>query len=110
MGFLTGFLAYFIGFLHDLIAVPHVYYAAVVALFFGLATASRAGLVVIPLIAAIVFLAALVVGPYVISHAELVIPKFDSALAWQLLAAYVVFLVADTIVYIAKSVVLRAID
>ncbi len=110
MAVLAGFPEYFVGFLHSLIAMPHVAYAAVVALFFGLVTISRPGLLLVPVIAAIVYIAALTVGPVVISHAQLVVPGFDIALAKELFAAYLVFLVADTIIYVIKKCVLRLID
>lgn len=110
MAFVLGFPAYFIGFLHGLTSVPHVYYAVVVAIFFGLATVSRAGILVVPLIAAIVYVAALAVGPVVFDHAKLVVPAFDLALAKQILAAYLVFLVADSVVYAVKKAILRVID
>ena len=110
MAFLSGFPAYFFTFLHNLSSVPHVYYAVVIAVFFGITTASRPGLVVVPLIAAIVYIAALVIGPVVLQHAKLVVPAFDLALAKQVLAAYIVFLVADTVVYVVKKYVLRVID
>jgi hypothetical protein len=110
MDFLTGFPGYFVNFLTDIITAPHVFYAAVVALFFGLATASKPGLLFVPVIAAIVYVAALAVGPVVIGHAKLVVPALDVALFRQLLAAYLVFLVADAIVYIVKKYLLRLID
>lgn len=110
MAILAGFPAYFIAFLHDISAVPHIYYAVVIAVFFGIATASRPGLVIVPVIAAIVYIAALVLGPVLINNAKLIVPEFDVALAKQLLATYIVFLVADTVVYIVKKYALRVID
>jgi hypothetical protein len=110
MAFLTGFPGYFVSFLTDLITVPHVVYAAAVAVFFGLATISKPGLLLVPVIAAIVYITALAVGPVVISHAKLVVPALDIALIRQLLAAYLAFLVADTLVYVVKRYLLRLID
>lgn len=110
MAFLTGFPGYFVGFLVDLITVPHVVYAAVVAFFFGLATISKPGLLLVPVVAAIVYIAALVVVPVALNHAKLIVPAIDLALARNLLAAYLVFLVADTLIYGAKKYLLRLID
>lgn len=110
MAILEGFTGYFVSFLHNVLVMPHVAYAAVVALFFGIVTASRPGLIVVPVIAAVVYIAALALGPVVLSHATLVVPGFDVALAKELIAAYLVFLVADTIVYAIKKAALGVID
>lgn len=110
MTFLMEFPAYFVGFLHSLLAMPHLAYAAVIALFFGIVTASKPGLVVVPVVAALVYIAALAIGPVVLNHAALVIPAMDLALAKMALAAYVVFLVVDTVVFALKKTVLKVID
>ncbi len=110
MVILADFAAYFVGFLHDVLVVPHAVYAAVIALFFGIVTASRPGVIVVPLVAAVIYIAALAVGPVVLHHAPLVVPGFDIALVKELIAAYIVFLVADTIVYAIKKAVLGVID
>ncbi|MDR3527190.1 MAG: hypothetical protein P4L57_07900 [Rhizomicrobium sp.] len=110
MAIFAGFAGYFVSFLHHVLVMPHVVYAGVVALFFGIVTASRPGLVVVPIIAAVVYIAALALGPVVLNNAALVVPAFDVALARELIAAYLLFLVADTIVYIIKKIILGVID
>jgi len=110
MAILTGFAAYFVNFLHSVLVMPHLAYAVVIAVFFGIVTASKPGLIVVPVIAAIVYLAALTLVPVVVNHAPLVVPGFDIALARQVIAAYLIFLVADTIVYAVKKAVLGVID
>lgn len=110
MAVLTDFAAYFVSFLHTVLVMPHVAYAGVIALFFGIVTASVAGLIVVPVVAAIVYIAALALGPVVLNHAPLIVPSVDIALAKELIAAYLVFLVADTIVYAIKKAVLKLID
>jgi len=109
MAFVAGFPSYLVVFLHDVVTVPHVYYAVVVAVFFGLATVSRPGLLMVPLIAAIVYIASLALGPVLFYNGKLVVPGFDIGLAKELLAAYLLFLLADAIVFAIKKYAVRVI-
>jgi|GEM_PF-1326892 len=109
MAVLAGFPAYFVEFLHALLAMPHLAYAAVIALFFGIVTASKPGLVLVPVVAALVYIAALAIGPVVLNHAPLAVPAIDLAFARQALAAYLVFLLAGIIVFGLKKAALKVI-
>jgi len=110
MAFVTGFPAYFAGFLHMIATMPYVAYAVIIALFFGITTASKPGLVLVPAVAALVFIAAKAVVPVVAHHSPLVVPALDAALAAEAVAAYIVFLIAGTAVYAVKRAVLKVID
>ena len=110
MHIVTSFPPYFVGFLHSLLVSPTYIYVAVIALFFGLITKQFAGVIFIPVLATVVFLAAQAVGPVVLNHAALAIPAFDLALAKTAVAAYIVFLVLDTVVFAIKKLILKIID
>ncbi|GAA0538165.1 hypothetical protein FHS83_003545 [Rhizomicrobium palustre] len=110
MALISGFPAYFVGFVAALLSMPLVFCGAVVAVFFGLVTVSRAGLVLVPAVAAIVFTTLSVFVPNLIGHAPLSIPAFDVMLLRGLVAAYVVFLIADSVVFAVKKAILRLID
>lgn len=81
-------------------------YAGIIALFFGLANASVAGLFVVSAFAAVVYIAAQAVVPPLISHTPIVMPVLDKVLLEQGLVLYVVFFAAILVVYIAKKSVL----
>lgn len=110
MALILGFPAYFVEFVQALSAEPQLYYAVVIGLFFGIATATKPGLFLVPVIAALVFIAARVIVPVALHHAPLTLPAFDGKLALEIIAAYIVFLIADTAVYLAKKAFLKAID
>lgn len=110
MHVITSFPPYFVGFLHSLLVSPTYIYVAVIALFFGLITKQFAGVIVIPVLATAIFLAAQVIGPVLLSHAALTVPAFDLALAKTAVAAYIVFLVLDTVVFAIKKLILKIID
>jgi hypothetical protein len=110
MEIVTSFPTYFVGFLHTLPVMPTVVYVAVIALFFGLITNKFAGVIVIPVLAAAIFIVAQVIGPVVLGHAALVVPAIDLAFAKLAVAAYVVFLVLDTVVFAVKKLIAAIID
>jgi len=109
MAAVISFPSFFISFIQTLIAMPQLYYAAVIALFFGIVTASKPGLIVVPAIAAIVYVTALAFVPAFLHHADLVVPAMDAKLAQAIAAAYVVFLIADSLIYAVKKTLLKAI-
>ncbi len=109
MDIVTSYPAYFVAYVHSLIAIPNCIYAGVIALFFGIVTARLAGVFFVPVVATIVYLAAHAVIPPVLHHAEIVVPAFDLALAKQAVALYAVFLVVDTVVFGIKKAVLAII-
>lgn len=106
MDVVTSFPTYFCDFVHGLAVAPAYYYVAVIALFFGIVTRRVGGAFFTPIIAAVVYLAALQVVPALLHHAEIVTPAFDLALAKQLVALYIVFLVLDGIVFGIKKAIL----
>lgn len=110
MQVITSFPPYFCAFLHSLPASPTWIYVAAIALFFGLITDRFAGVILVPIVAAAVFLAAQVIGPVVLNHAALAMPDFNLALAKEAVAAYIVFLVLDTVVFAIKKLILKIID
>lgn len=110
MDIVTSFPAYFVGYVHTLIAMPTVIYVAVVALFFGLITNKLAGVIVIPVLATAVFIVALALGPVFLNNAALVFPPFDLALAKVAVASYAVFLVLDTVVFAVKKAAVAILD
>jgi hypothetical protein len=110
MEVVTSFPTYFVGFLHTLYVMPTLVYVAVIALFFGLITNKFAGVIIIPILATAVFVAAQAIGPVFVSHADLVTPAFDLAFAKMAAASYVVFLVLDTVVFGVKKLAGAIID
>jgi hypothetical protein len=105
MDIITGFPAYFKDFLHHLDHF-HMIQGAVIALFFGVATASIAGVIIVPIIAALVYIAADAVIPPLMNHTTIMMPTFDTALLKEGIALYVAFLLAIAIVFAIKKVVL----
>jgi hypothetical protein len=110
MEVVTSFPAYFVGFLHALLVMPTLVYVAVIALFFGLITEKFVGVIVIPVLAVVIFIAAQAIGPVVMSRATLMFPVFDLAFVKLAVASYIVFLVLDTVVFAIKKLVGAIID
>jgi hypothetical protein len=110
MDIVTSFPAYFVGYVHTLLVMPTVVYVAVIALFFGLITNKFAGVILIPVLATIIFIAAQVIGPVVTSRAALTVPAMDCAFAKMAVASYIVFLVLDTVVFAIKKLVVAILD
>ncbi len=106
MDVVTSFPAFFCDYVHGLMVMPNIIYAGVIALFFGIVTARFPGVIFVPVVAAVVYVAAQAVIPPLMHSAEIVMPAFDLALAKQLVALYVVFLVADTVVFAIKKAIL----
>lgn len=110
MDVVTSFPTFFVDYVHGLAVAPAYYYVAVIALFFGIVTARVGGALFTPVIAAIVYVAALQVVPALLHHGEITMPAFDLELAKKLVALYVVFLVLDGIVFGIKKAILAIID
>ena len=110
MEVVTSFPTYFVGFLHTLLVMPTLVYVAVIAVFFGLITNKFAGVILIPVLATVIFIAAKVIAPVVVDHATLIVPVFDLAFAKMAVASYVTFLVLDTVVFAIKKLVGLIID
>lgn len=109
MDIVTSFPGYFCDYVHGLLAMPNIVYVGVIALFFGIATVRFMGVIFIPVIATIVYLAAQAVIPSLLAHADIVVPAFDLKLAKEAVALYVVFLVVDTVVFAVKKAVLAVV-
>jgi hypothetical protein len=109
MDVVTSFPAYFVGFVHTLPVMPTIIYVGVIALFFGIVTARLPGVLFIPVLAAIVYIAAQQVIPPLLHHTEIAIPVFNLALAKLAVALYVVFLVLDTVVFGIKKAILAVV-
>lgn len=109
MDIVTSFPAFFCGYVHGLLVMPNIIYAGVIALLFGLATARFPGVIIMPVLAAIAYVAAQAVIPPLLHHGDIVMPAFDLALVKQLVALYVVFLVVDTVIFGIKKAVLAII-
>jgi hypothetical protein len=102
---------FFVSVLHGVVLVsPNYIYAAVIALFFGLITKRAAGVFFIPVLATVVFLAALMIGPVVLKHEPLVYPTFDLDYAKHAGVYYVTFLVAGGVVFAIKKLILKIFD
>lgn len=110
MDIVTSFPAFFMGVIHTLQSAPAYYYVAVIALFFGIVTSRSGGVFFVPVLAAIVYIAAQQAIPALLHHKEIVAPAFDLALVKTVVALYVVFLVLDTVVFGVKKAVLAVID
>ena len=80
-------------------------YAGVIALAFGLLTEGVVGVFLVPAIAAVVYIAAQAIIEPLLNHGAILTPQLDKAMAEQVLTLYVVFLVADTLVYAIKKAV-----
>jgi hypothetical protein len=98
MHIITSFPPYFVGFLHSLLVSPTYI------------TKQFAGVIFIPVLATVIFLAAQIIGPVLLNHAVLATPAFDLALAKTAVAAYIVFLVLDTVVFAIKKLILKIVD
>ena len=109
MEIVQSFPAYFVAYLHSLIIMPTVVYVAVIALFFGVITDKLSGVILTPIVATLVFVAAMAIGPVIMNHAALALPEFDLAFAKLVVASYAVFLVLDTIVFVIKKLILKII-
>ena len=105
MDIITGLPGYLTGFIHHLDHY-HMIQAGVIALFFGIAAASIVGVIVVPVIAAIVYIAADTLIPPLLHHATIVMPAFDKALLQEGVALYVFFLVAVAIIFAIKKAIL----
>jgi hypothetical protein len=105
MDIITGLPAYLQQFVHGLDHY-HMIQAAVIALFFGIAASSIAGVIIVPVIAAIVYIAADAVIPPLLHHTAIAMPMFDKHMLQEALALYVFFLVAVAIIFVVKKLVL----
>ena len=102
MEIITTFPTYFVAGLHQIDPI----YGVIIALFFGVATATVVGVIVSPILAAIVYIAAKAIIPPLIHHTALVMPTFDKALLKEGLVLYVAFLVAIAVVFALKKIVM----
>lgn len=105
MDIITGLPAYLTGFVHHLDQY-HMIQAGVIALFFGIAASSIAGVIIVPAIAAIVYIAADALIPPLMHHTTITMPVFDKALLQEFVALYVFFLVAVAIVFAIKKAIM----
>jgi hypothetical protein len=106
MDVVTSFPAYFMDVVHGLCVAPAYFYVAVIALFFGVVTSRVGGVFFVPVVAAVVYIAAQQVIPALLHHTEILVPAFNLALVQKLVALYIVFLVVDTIVFGIKKAIL----
>ena len=109
MDVVTSFPVYFMDLVHGLCVAPAYFYVAVIALFFGIVTSRAGGVFFVPVLAAVVYIAAQQVIPALMHHTEIVVPAFDVALLKKFVALYVVFLVLDTVVFGVKKAILAVI-
>jgi hypothetical protein len=109
MDIVTSFPTYYMDFVHGLMVAPNYIYVGVIALFFGVVAVRLPGVLFLPVLAAIVYVAAQIVIPAVVHHTAIVTPVFDLALAKKLVALYIVFLIVDTVVFAIKKAVLAVI-
>ena len=101
MDVITNFPTYFVENLHSI----NYLYAGIVAVVFGILAGRAFGIIVWPVIASAVYLAAVMYVPVLLNGGEFVMPVFDKALLEQFIAFYVIFLVADTVVVIIKKLI-----
>lgn len=102
MDVIMGLPAYLTGFIHHLDQY-HLIQAGVIALFFGFAASGIAGVIVTPILAAIVYIAADTVIPPLLHHASIAMPVFDKAMLQEGVALYVFFLIGIAIVFAVKK-------
>lgn len=107
MEIIQSFPAFFVGYVHSLPVMPTIIYVAIIALFFGLITQRLAGVIIVPILATAIFIAAQIIMPVVLNHAVLAAPVFDLAFAKLAVAGYIVFLVLDTVVFAIKKLILK---
>jgi hypothetical protein len=105
MDIITSFHTHFIDFLHHLDHY-HMIQGAIIALFFGVVVGSLPGLIIVPVLAAIVYIAADAVIPPLMNHGHIVMPVFDKALLQEGVTLYVAFLVAIVVVFAVKKLIL----
>ncbi len=105
MDIITSFHTHFSDFLHQLDNY-HMIQGGIIALFFGVAVGSIPGLIIVPALAAIVYIAADAVLLPLLHHGHIVMPVFDKALLQQGVTLYVAFLIAIIVVFAVKKLIL----
>jgi hypothetical protein len=106
MDVITSFHAYFREFLHGMDHY-HLIQAAIIALFFGMATASITGLFIVPIVAALVYIGADTIIPPLMHHTPIVMPAMNAALLKEGIALYIIMLIAMAVVFTIKKVILN---
>ncbi|MBU6298086.1 MAG: hypothetical protein KGJ79_06440 [Alphaproteobacteria bacterium] len=106
MGFIASFHTFLREFLHHLDQY-HLIQAAVIALFFGMATASIIGLFIVPAVAALVYIAADTLIPPLMHHTPIMMPAMNMALLQEGIALYIIMLVAMAVVFTIKKLILN---
>lgn len=101
MDVITNFPTYFVADLHSI----NYLYAVIVALIFGLLARKAGGIILLPILASVIYVAAVMYVPTLLNGGAVAMPVFDKALAEKLIAFYVVFLVADTVVFAIKKLI-----
>jgi hypothetical protein len=104
MDIITEFPKHFVDFVHHLSTIQMII-GVVIALVLGWATGGIIGLFVMPVLAAVVYIAADAVIPPLMHHTPLVMPALDKALLHKAITLYFVFLVAIIVVFAIKKVV-----
>ncbi len=101
MDVFTNFPTYLVADLHSI----NYLYAGIVAVIFGLLARRALGIILLPVLAAVVYIAALIVVPALLNGGSIAMPVLDKVLVEKLIAFYVVFLVADTVVFAIKKLI-----
>jgi hypothetical protein len=101
MDVITNFPTYFVA---DLDSINYLY-AGIVAVIFGLLARKTLGVILLPVVAAVIYLAAVMYVPLLLNGGAITMPALDKGLLERLISFYVVFLVADLVVFIIKKLI-----
>jgi len=101
MDVINNFPTYFVENLHSI----NYLYAAIVAVVFGLLARRIAGIILLPVIASVVYIAAVMYVPSLLNGGAIAMPALDKVLLEEFIAFYVIFLVADFVVFLVKKIV-----
>ena len=108
MDIITEFPKHLCDFVHHLNTIQLIT-GGVIALFFGVATGTIIGVLVAPILAALVYIAADAVIPALMNHTPFAMPAIDKALLHEAIFLYVAFLVVIVVVFVIKKAILAVI-
>ena len=105
MDIITEFPKHLSDFIHHLSTIQMIT-GGVIALLLGVATGTIVGVLVAPILAAALYIAADTVIPPLLHHTSFVIPAFDKAMLKEAVLLYVAFLVVIVVVFAIKKAIL----
>ncbi|MGA7674767.1 MAG: hypothetical protein WCA78_06925 [Rhizomicrobium sp.] len=106
MEIVTDLLKHFVDFVWHL-DMLHMVIGGVIALLLGVATGTIIRLFVVPILAAVAYIAADAAIPMVLHHTAFVMPVFDKVLLYEAITLYVAFFMAIFVVFVIKNALMH---